>query len=141
EDLEPWFVDGELPTGKLLYLLLVNVDADYMVAHLGEARAGDEPHIAGAYDGYAQFRISQVGGFLCVAVTGQRVSGPYVTGARRPSHGDGVVARGMFVTRPNGAALVEVASADPLAEMRNQNGTKSGPYADLRRNRRMSLSS
>src|SRR5690606_1230235 len=58
EDLEPWFVDGELPTGKLLYLLLVNVDADYMVAHLGEARAGDEPHIAGAYDGYVQFRIS-----------------------------------------------------------------------------------
>ncbi len=44
---------GTSPAFRPLDLLGVDVDADDVVAGLGEAGAGDEAHVAGAEDGYA----------------------------------------------------------------------------------------
>ena len=48
QHLEPGFEDGNLAPAQTPDLVFVAVDADHLDPELGEARAGDEPDVAGA---------------------------------------------------------------------------------------------
>ncbi len=51
ERIEPGLVDGHLALVQALDLAGVDIDADDVIARLGEAGARDEAHVAGAEDG------------------------------------------------------------------------------------------